>query len=1065
MKSTQSAKSGKLVLGLDIGAASVGWALVEERSGQLVTLRGMGVRAFPAGVEGGDASAITAGRDVSSAVKRREVRSRRRLLARRRHRLTKLALILQEAKLLPPGEVGSGDALVKYFAALDRDLFPEEARKENPHLLLYGLRARALDDELTAHQFGRALYHLAHRRGFLSNRRVKPKPAGAKESDEEKEEGKVKGAISDLRQRMHDSGARTLGEYLAKQDPEEKRVRNQYLGRKMIAEEFEQIWIAQVRYHSSILTEELKEEVRRAIFFQRPLKTQHHLIGDCDLEKGRKRAPLALLAAQRFRLLQKANDLRVTLPDGQERDMTDSRGILTAALEEQGDLSFAAIRKLLGLPKGTTFNFETEGEKGLIGNRTGRKLAEVFGEERWGSFTLEQRDKIVHDLLSVHNHNALKGRADAWGLQGEAKERFAAVALEHGYCQLSRQALAKVLPLMEEGVQYATARKQLYGDTPPPSAVAALPRLEAAPFTVRNPAVERALTEVRKVVNAIVREHGLPNQVRIELARDLKKPRKERKGIAERNAANRKGRDQAAQAIKQHFADIGISDPRRRDTEKWLLAEECGWKCPYTGKVISVEALFGPEPQFQVEHIIPFPRCLDDSFMNKTLCHVAENPVKGNRTPREAYYGTAKWDEIIGRVKGFHGGAARAKFARFQADEIPGLDDFTSQQLNDTRYAARLAVQYVGLLYGVGANGVDPQGKRRVEASRGQVTSYLRDEWELNSVIGGGEKTRDDHRQHAIDAVVVALTEPGAIKRLSDAAERAPLEHRRRFSAMKAPWPGFLDDVRTAVLREEEGGIGEGIVVSHRVSRKVNAALHEETIYSKPHLDDKGKEWRHVRKPLGKDFTAKDVPGIVDPAVRQAVQKKLDEVGAKAFKEEANHPTLRARDGREIPIHSVRIRVSVKTERIGGGASVREVKLGSNHHVEIIETTDRKGNPKWEGKVVSTLKVMKRVKDKQPVVQRDHGPDKRFLFSLAGGEIVEMDADEGKKGKIAQAGLYIIRTVAQGEIDYVSISDARLKKDIQNAKEWGRTKVSGLQKRNCHKVVVTPLGEVRRARD
>ncbi|HUU55621.1 MAG TPA: hypothetical protein VMY87_11945, partial [Armatimonadota bacterium] len=435
--------SGDLVLGLDIGAASVGWALVEYSNGQPTGLKSAGVRTFPAGVEG-DASAIASGRDVSRAVKRREARSRRRLLARRRHRLTKLALILQGADLLPAGDIGSPDALVSYFAALDRGIFPLDARRANPHLLPYALRARALDERLTPHELGRTLYHLAQRRGFLSNRRVKPKPAGAKQSDEEKEEGVVKAAIGELAKHIEDAGARTLGEYLSRLDPEQERVRNRYLSRKMLLDEFEAIWTAQRAHHPSILTDDLKEKVHRAIFFQRPLKSARHLIGKCDLEKGKRRAPLACLSAQRFRLLQKVNDLQLFLPHGEVRELTpEERAPLLDALQREGDQTFAAVRRLLKLPRGSKFNFETEGEKGLIGNRTARKLADVFGEERWAAFPPKEREHIVNEIRSIHNRDALKRRArKQWPLDEETAQRLADTPLEDGYCNLSRPALA-----------------------------------------------------------------------------------------------------------------------------------------------------------------------------------------------------------------------------------------------------------------------------------------------------------------------------------------------------------------------------------------------------------------------------------------------------------------------------------------------------------------------------------------------------------------------------------------------------------------------------------------------
>jgi CRISPR-associated endonuclease Csn1 len=369
----------------------------------------------------------------------------------------------------------------------------------------------------------------------------------------------------------------------------------------------------------------------------------------------------------------------------------------------------------------------------------------------------------------------------------------------------------------------------------------------------------------------------------------------------------------------------------------------------------------------------------------------------------------------------------------------------------------------VGLLYGAPETGVDPEGRRRVEASRGQVTAQLRGRWGLNAVLGGGEKTRDDHRQHAIDAIVVALTDAGTIKRFSDDAAHAALTE-RRLGRLEPPWRGLLDDVRKAV---------EGMVVSHRVSRKVSGALHEETVYSKPHQDEEGKEFVHVRRPLGgppKGLSEKEVADIVDRSVRERVKAKLEELGEKdprkAFKDPKNHPALRAKDGREIPIHSVRVRVRVSPELIGGGAYARRVKLGSNHHVEIVEATDKKGNPRWEGHVVTTKEAMRRLKAREPIVQGDHGPGKRFLFSLADGEIVELNAEQDKRA------LYVIRTVrTDRRVEFVGITDARKKGSrsergtIKGEGAWFTAAVDKLRERGSRKVVVTPVGEVRWASD
>jgi len=1044
----------RLVLGLDIGANSIGWTLIEEDEEGPTALRDMGVRVFPAAVDEGNVEAFRTGRDKSAAAGRREARLRRRQLARRRMRLTKLALVLQEGGLLPPGDFNTAEQLLSYFAALDRQLFTPEQRKANPHLLPYSLRARALDERLEPYEFGRALYHLAHRRGFLSNRRV---PPGGLSAEEERDEGKVQSAISDLAARMEAAGARTLGEYLASLDPEEERVRSRYLSRKMIEDEFEQIWAAQAAHHPDLLTPKLKKRVRHAIFFQRPLKSQRHLVGHCDLEKGKRRARLACLDAQRFRLLQKVNDLRI-VQGPEERELSEEeRNLLLDALERNERLKFSEMRRLLGLPRrGCKFNFETEGERSLIGNYTAARLRAALGDARWDAMSRQERDQAVELLLSMHNQAAIARRArKLWDLDAETADRLAEVALEDGHIGLSHQALAKLLPLMEKRVPFATARKEIYGEQPKPAAVSSLPPLERV-VEVRNPVVRRALSEVRKVVNAVAREYGKPGRVRIELARDMKKTREERRRLTKRNAVNRQVRKAAAEELERQ----GITKPSRDDIEKYLLAIECGWECPYTGLKISFESLFGDHPQFEVEHIVPLPRSLDNSFMNKTLCHVEANRRKGNRTPWEAFHDTPEWDNIIDRVKKFGPtgpgvpSAAKAKLDRFFTEKFD-LDEYSSQQLNDTRYASRLAMEYVAALYGAGADGVDPQGTKRVQATRGQVTAHLRNAWGLNSILGGGEKTRGDHRQHAIDALVVALTTPATIKRLSDATARGLMSRSQRPAPMEPPWPSFLDDVRAAV---------NSMVVSHRVSRKVSGALHEETIYSPPKPGPDGKEYVHRRKPL-EDLSKGDIAKIVDPAVQACVKAKMEELGTddprKAFEDRQNHPTMRARDGRLIPIHKVRLREPVSPEVIGGGARLRHVKLGSNHHLEIIRTAGRRGQEKWEGVLVTRLEAAQRKRRALPIVNRDHGPGREFLFSLACGDIIELDDEQGGRS------LYVVRSISSTKagrirLEFVTINEARKIEEIKKSRQWFRSDIDPLRKRNCRRVVVTPLGEVRR---
>ncbi|MCX7703768.1 MAG: type II CRISPR RNA-guided endonuclease Cas9 [Planctomycetota bacterium] len=1042
-----NSSDSKYILGIDLGSNSLGWAvLAMDQNGGFTDGIQTGVRSFEAGMEGD----IESGKEASRSISRREARLQRRQNWRRAYRLKKLFSLLQEAKLLPTSGTQTSQDRHRLLNELDKQIYQrhieeisEEERYRASHLLPYLLRKKALSDKLEFYELGRALYHLAQRRGFLSNRR----------STRKKEEGEVKKGIGRLQEQMNQANARTLGEYFLTLDPAEERIRNRYTSRKMYEDEFEKIWAEQAKHYPDVLTEELKRRVWYAIFYQRPLKSQKHLIKNCELEPRRKSAPVASLLYQRFRLLQQVNNARLITSDGKERKLTrEERQNLINALETEEEVAFEKALKIIGVSSGgCSFKAGRGGEKRFVGNKTAARLREIFGE-RWDSFSEEEKNRIVDDVRSFRKEEALKRRGiNYWKLDEESAQKFGELSLEERYCSFSRRALEKLIPYLEQGLSVEEAIQRAYPNRPVPSPVDELPPLNKVIQHITNPAVSRALTELRRVVNAITKKYGKPETIRIELARDLKKGRKEREAISKKNRQNEKRRKDAAEKIA---SEAGIQDPSRDDIEKYLLAEECGFACPYCGARFSLSSLFGDLPAVDVEHIIPFHRSFDNSFMNKTVSCRKCNSEKSNRTPFEAFSSNAqRWEEILRRVKNFE----PEKLKKFKLESLESLDDFISRQLNDTRYASKLATKYLGLLYGCRPDqpGVDQNGKRRVQATRGQVTAILRNAWNLNSILGGSQKLRDDYRQHAIDAVVIALTTPGVIKSLSDASRSSFRRHAPRISY---PSQDFLDNVRKSI---------ESIVVSHRVSKKVQGPLHEETFYGR-NKDENGNTYFCVRKPLRK-LTDKEVDQIIDPKVKECVKRKLEELNLndpeKAFSDRANHPHLRTKDGRKIPIHCVRIKARVQEELFPlarGTPYERWVTSKENHHIEIYETKDRKGRTIWDGEVVSRFEAMRRLRKGEPIVKRDHGPDKKFIFSLAKGEIIYLKGDKPYMGE----GLYRVTTVPQSkQIVFKHINDARPDKNIPTLKRGRTARLDTLREMECQKVVVTPLGEVRNAND
>jgi CRISPR-associated endonuclease Csn1 len=1058
----EQAMKEDMILGIDLGANSIGWALLkcDPISKDVTGLVDAGSRIFEAGMTGD----ISSGRAESRCVERRNARSVRRNLERRRKRMTTLKNLLQEYGLLPDGEsiesiVHDLDMQVKDFIKT----IPESHRPENrvlAHTYPYFLRALASIQEIPPHLLGRAIYHLAQRRGFQSNRKTQT---------DEKELGLVKQGIADLRSRMSETGAKTLGQYFAFVDPSEIRIRGRWTSREMYESEFRLI----MGNNPCNLSSSQIKKVEKTIFFQRKLRSQKTLIGECALEKSKRRCPWYRREAQEFRYLQSVNNLKLITIDGELRSLyPEERTVLldilsgaTFQLDKRGDLTLAKAKKALGLPAKTKFTIEDGGEKVLKGDRTTARMVSILGEA-WNGFNPEKQASLIQDMSCFEKSEPLKKRlVSHHGISLDMSELLADTTLEPGYCNLSANAIRKLLPLMREGKAYSEAVKEVYPAVFSSTGIVNefLPSLKNYTKSLRNPVVERCLNELRRVINAVIREYGKPGIIRLELARDVKNTKKVKERMIQENRDREKERHYALNKILEEFSEFNAS---RDDITKILLAEECGYICPYTGESISISSLIGRNPRFDIEHIIPRSRSMDNSFINKTLClHEENRNVKKNRTPYEAYHGTAKYDEILGRVSRFKGKLAKRKLELFQMtpdDVTSKYEDFSNRQLNDTRYASLEASAYLGLLYGGVNTSID--GKRRVNVLSGGVTSMVRAFHGLNAILNdGGEKTRKDHRHHAVDAIAIGVTSPGMVKHLSDSIRiqetMGAVTHYRTESVLKMDsWPSMLEDSRHKIAE---------ILASHHVSKRISGALHEATFYSKDHhatINGKVQTFKHIPVELPNLERGK-VPFIVDDGVRRAVETKLEQLQIddpkKAFRNLENLPELISSDGEtRIPIKKVKIRRTQNTITVGKGNRQRSVVSGNNHHMLIYaELDDADNEVKWVGEVVTLLEAKERQRRNQPVVNRDLGPGKKFKMTIQCGDVFKMVVGEKRE-------LVIVRTIPQSkQICFARVNDSRLVKDIKSSGDWLSKMPDTLRVSNPTKYTVDPLGRLRRAND
>ena len=1060
------------VLGLDLGSASIGWALVEPNKKVI----DCGVRIFDPGV---DLETFQKGKEGSSNnVARREARLHRRQLRRRAGRQRELFELLQRQDLLPGTPTKDSVTRHQILQKLDCDLRESwRSRLSDTGIpepsLIYLMRKDALDRALAPFDIGRVLYHLSQRRGFKSNRREAKTDSGREKQQRQDSASEVKQQINNLAQQMIAVGARTVGEFFASHSAASLRIRKHWTDRKWFEAEFDQIWSKQAE-SNAILTPALKNQVHDLLFFQRKLARNEHLIGNCELEPGHKRAHMATLIAQRFRYMQKLNDLAIDRPLHPEPLTKDQRDSLLELFETHGDVSFDAIRKKLGYGKETRFNLERGGEKKLPGNRTNAAMLRAI-PELWARLTAGQQDSVVHQWIEAEDDDELTHLLTTnCGFALDDAQALCSVQPEDRYSALSQLAMSKLLPRMIQGVSFKTAEAGVYGTSFSGAEVyELLPPIKKVFGSIPYPAVTRALSELRKVVNALIRTYGKPAEIRIELARDLKRNAEQR----QRDSKNMRTRESERSAARM-LAEAHIPQPKAREIERVLLHKEGKGLCAYCGSPIPMHQLF--EGYVHVDHIIPRSLFPDDSFANKCIACKNCNDQKGNRTPFQAFGADEDgWAQILSRVKSWGNSDKLDRFcvqdlAEFDAERE---DSFASRRLNDTRYISKLSARYLGLLYG-GRDRRMPDGtaKRKVFASTGMLTASLRRAWGLESILREPEpaptqrkaaKPRTDHRHHAIDAIVIALSSNAVTQRASAvaatagyaAAERAVLK-------VQPPWSDFVPSIEPIVKR---------ITVSHRPSHKLFGPLHEETNYSAPReltVPSKGskkpvtKRVVHVRKPVHL-LSAKQISeDIVDPAVRSAVLAKLDEVGDPK-KLESNHPILETRSGKQVPIFRVRVRVSTPVARIASGERERYVASAGNHHVAIFETLNKKGQRVWESPgVVSRLDAVQRKSDGENIINKslNGADDAHYLFSLMSGDTVEMN-----DAKLGGRNILVARTVSDAEITFVRHTDSRKLSEMERGSDTtadliraqGEGKFEKLRHWNCRKVFVDVLGKVR----
>lgn len=956
-------------LGIDIGIASVGFAGVAPDRKNILFC---GVHIFEAAENPKDGASL--------ATPRREKRGMRRVIGRRSQRKKQIRALLAQHGL-------------KDLDIIDVSKKHPKTGRNTPPVSPWALRKEALERLLTDGEFARVLFHIAKHRGFQSNRK------GAEANDTEGK--KALSGAKELQEAMVRAGASTIGAYLANL-PKKRNGDGSYerfVTRDLLREEVKAIIKAQQKLGNSKATPELlheyagsgKQEERNTLegdgiaFYQRPLQSSEHLVGFCTLEPEEKRAPKFSYTAELFVLWSKLNNTRIKSMGGNERALSqeEKNGLADLAHKNKGGVTYKQARKELGLSDSERFNIsyrkineeDNSWEKirenaekfvflklpGYHALKDALDTGSIADWQNWLNNRCEALDDIARILSFYEDKKQVDKMLSVHGLSETEKKNLCKITGFSKSVDLSLKAIRKILSFMQQGMIYDKACKEAGYDPGKREnkGLGLVPPFE----DIRNPVVNRALGQTRKVINACIRKYGMPETIIVELARDVGKPFSDRKKIEREQKQNLAYREDA----KKHASEIlgTIEDNvSREDILKYRLWKEQEGFCPYSGVYMTPDML-RDSVATQIDHIIPYSRSWNNSYMNKVLCLTSENQSKGNDTPREYFQRTGK---SLDALEAF---ARQLPPRKAENLLIEKFDDEKASQwkdraLNDTRYMARLLKNHL-------EQNLDLGKGNRVQTRNGMLTSNLRHAWGL------GKKNRDNDRHHAQDAIVLACSTQGMVQALSnwnkyEARKKHPSE--RPFPPK--PWETFRDDAIAAV---------GSIFVSRMPVRKITGPAHEETIRSIRKSD--GKIIQRVKL---KDLSLPKLEDMVDKKrnakLYNVLKERLEAHGGKADKAFAEAIYMPVNDpSKTAPrIHSVRIETSEKS-----GIVINE-GLASNGDMVRVDVFKKDGKFQLVPIYVhhfaqKTLpnKAIVAFKDEKDWIEQN---EEDFLFSLYRNDLV-----------------------------------------------------------------------------
>ncbi len=863
-------------MGIDVGVASLGVALVEyDREHHTGCILDGCARVYPASI---------------GASERRLSASMRKQYARRKQRKKELRQRLCDLLQVP--EEG--------YDTRARDEAYCGKRIDESGFSAIALRSRGISEQLAPLELARALYHIAHNRGSRLERST------TDASDEDKQESKAtREAHRLMQQALRERKLETIGQYLHQRMQQGHSTKgkkgadgayNFYITREDMRKELKRLLTEQQRYHPS-LTKAAITELQGLIFYEHKDQDRLDLIGNCcygirntngDMEK---RLAKGSSLFQEKRLLEEINNLRVRRL-GKPRD--DS-GLLTLSerdaaydyLQTRQEADAKQIKQAAGIDAGFDLSIEQSykrksgkaTERKIAGNNIRIQLKNTPLEPIWLDLGADQClaiEGILRDEKDFDQFcSRLRKQLPELDLSEDKLEELDDIQFESGYGaagitatrQLIEQLRADVIDLKKAeqraGLQHLAASHsekrnylpyyaEVIGHYCSKATGHPADPLEKRFGKIANPVVHRSLNQIRQVVNAYIKQYGKPQEIVVELSRDIGLSADERDRQDRENKKN--------QENNRKYDEIIISYARRASRKYRQALKLHGWQggiCPYTGETIAEGDIFNGNAQ--VDHVLPHSRTYDDSLSNLVLCLTAANQQKREQSPYEAFSAGAhfqipgkgdislNWDELLEHIKDY----PDSKKYRFNADAMDKYQKenaFLQRYQGDTRYLGKVASQYLRVLFAA-------ENHRKVRVLAGGITGAMRQAWGVHTVLEevlqreqaaaaadpeqaspaadadslSGKKRREDSRHHIVDAITLACISNAEIWRLHTRRRESQsteeyYQSLRKDPAKILPWHDFRGAVRAFISDPKR-------VVQKR-ARDPMGQLHNDTSYA-----------------------------------------------------------------------------------------------------------------------------------------------------------------------------------------------------------------------------------------